>query len=95
MQDWDISVHYVKQDDIPGNLGECDAEPTNRTGNIDIADPADKPHDVELTLVHEMLHLLTWWTRINGARSHRNTVGEQSIEAIASALVTLKRCGRK
>lgn len=91
LETWDIDLHYRKKMDRDGDVGDCDAEPTNRTALINVLDPDVRAHDVELTLVHELLHVHTWWTRINGARSHRNIVGEQSIEAIAKALVSLRR----
>ena len=88
---WTIDVRYRKAMDCKGDLGDCWCEPTNKSSEINISDPLISPHDVEETLVHELLHVSTWWARLNNSRTHRNVVGEQSIETIARALVKLAR----
>lgn len=91
LQDWDITASYRKKLSEVGNLGECEVTATLRAADMLILDPAAKRHDVELTVVHEMVHVSTWWTNINGSTSHRNVIGEQHIEALAKALVDLDR----
>lgn len=91
LMDWDVSACYRKKLSEVGNLGECEVTATLRAADMVILDPSVRKHDVELTVVHELVHVSTWWTNINGSTSHRNVIGEQHIEALAKALVSLDR----
>jgi hypothetical protein len=94
LQDWDITAtfarHYEMQE--PYWLGQCSANDTMRSARIKILDPNDHheklaDQDIEETLVHEQLHLY-----FPGSDDPARDLSlEQGINAVAKALVSLKR----
>lgn len=99
LQNWNICFRLCKLNDL--DLKNVDGENSwtrsNMTSIIDILKYGEVnndcfPYDMELVLVHELLHLhfAVLWPD-NGAEEE--TEGEQSIEFIAKTLVQLKREG--
>ncbi|GAA0390457.1 hypothetical protein [Paenibacillus motobuensis] len=98
LQDW-IVITKIKRDrdmTLEGVCGECSWQLSKRMAAINILDPIDYPpetierHDMELTLVHELLHLHFAALHDQGGNE---TPEEQAIEAISRGLVYLARRG--
>ncbi|MCY9513310.1 hypothetical protein [Paenibacillus apiarius] len=95
LQDWIVVVGISRARDmqLDNCCGVCEWSLPKRMANIRILDPTDypadsmEPQDMELTLVHELLHL-----HFAPMSTEDNTVPEeQAIEAISRGLVELKR----
>ncbi|MBX9601252.1 MAG: hypothetical protein K2X35_09615 [Bryobacteraceae bacterium] len=99
LQDWDVFVRLV--DELPGSaLGRCWWLDEKEIATIRIlrperCDPARVPEqDVEVTLVHELLHLhFAAFTAENN--TPQATAQEVAINRCAQALVGLDRARRK
>jgi hypothetical protein len=97
LQDWIVVTKIKRGRDmsIPDVCGSCNWELTQRLAAINILDPIDyppdaiAPNDMELTLVHELLHLHFAAVEPEGA----SVAGEQAIESISWGLVNLARRG--
>jgi len=98
LQDWIVSVSIVRERDIglENTMGTINPTLEKRMAKIRILDPVDypsglmEPQDMELTLVHELLHLHLWpFTETLEGPLH--VAEEQSIEAISRGLVELRR----
>lgn len=98
LQDW-IVVTKIKRDRdmaLEGVCGECSWQLSKRMAAINILDPIDyppdsiEPHDMELTLVHELLHL--HFAALHD-QDENEIPEEQAIEAISRGLVYLARRG--
>ncbi len=95
LQDWNIQIEIKREREMDiANAGGCNNwHIQSRHSTIHILDTADWPtdpehpvQDMELTLVHELLHLhLAEW------RENTKPFGEQAIHAIAQALIMLDR----
>src|SRR5689334_760135 len=65
LQDWRIEVRVVRESELkPETLGNLRWNSETRTATIRILDPADYdlppariPQDMEMTIVHELIHL--------------------------------------
>lgn len=98
LQDWDVVAQYRRGHAMrdPDNQGECAWLPHKKLATIYILDPADyppdasRPQDVELTLVHELLHL-HFAPFVAERDSAEDIAQEVAIDQIARALVALKR----
>lgn len=93
LQDWDVEARYVKYYEMKSEHadGECDYVFSRKSACINIlcAEDCPEPIDVEETLVHELLHLhFAEWTE---RHDECPVSGEQALDAIASALVRLKK----
>lgn len=97
LQDWIVSVGISRARDmkLDNSSGECEWSLPKRMVNIRILDPVDyppdsmEPQDMELTLVHELLHL-----HFAPMSTEDNVVPEeQAIEAISRGLIDLARRG--
>jgi hypothetical protein len=107
LQDWDVVVRFARRYEFndEDNQGECSWVLDRREALIKILASEDYnpnciyPHDVEGVLVHELLHLHMAPWRVQ--ERMEDVAKEQAIEAIAKALVSLKRgtagenCGGK
>lgn len=99
LNDWEIKLFISRERDMirPGLQGENTWEIKNKSAIIKILDPIDYPPDVlweqdmEKTLVHELLHLHFAPFDKYEEDSMEGIAIEQAIDAIAKALVTLKR----
>lgn len=96
LADWDVVVKLRRIFDLNRSdvAGQCNWTLSNKTALVGVLDPNDydsdyvRPHDVEKTLVHELLHLHFAPFCEIGAETYQH---EQAIEAIARALVGVKR----
>lgn len=97
LQDWIVVLKVKRGWDlpIPNACGTCTWDLAQRTALISIADPIDYPpdaivpNDMELTLVHELLHLHFAAIEPEGA----SVAGEQAIESISWGLISMARRG--
>ena len=95
LEDWKIDVKIVRIWDLEqGTLGHIDWSTTHHTAMIKVLNPADYelppdkiPADMELSIVHELVHLHLSVLPLN--KSSRN-VEEQVVSMIADALVNLE-----
>jgi len=66
LRDWDITIRYANQDEFQDNdsVGQNHFSATNKESVILVLEPAqnksDFPrlHDVELTVIHELIHCI-------------------------------------
>lgn len=95
LQDWIIDVSICRERDmrLSDNCGECEWNLYKKMAWIRILDPVDyppdsmKPQDMELTLVHELLHL-----HLAPLDDDKKDIAiEQAIEAISGGLVDVHR----
>lgn len=94
LQDWTIKARYVNHLDDDTDLGNTEVFADLKEAHIKILHPKIIRHDVEATLVHELIHPHLDWTGLSGTLSHKTIRGEQSIESIAKALIYLDRRGK-
>jgi|APSaa5957512576_1039674.scaffolds.fasta_scaffold74091_2 hypothetical protein len=95
IMDWDLDLEVVPADVLCGAAGRCETWPGVRRDRIRVASaetmaPEKRPlhSDQEVTIVHELLHVLIPGDEDGGSSS----VGqEQAVEAIAQALVRARR----
>ncbi|WP_160112318.1 hypothetical protein [Salicibibacter kimchii] len=99
LQDWDISIEKKKMigEDFEGNV-QCFLE--SKEAFISILDEDYRPddslgeHDMEETLVHELLHLHLYpISEIAEDKPNYDLFEEQAINALAKAYVYLDRRG--
>jgi len=98
LQDWDIEARYRRAFDMDDNKqGGCSWMRRLRQARVSILDPLDySPNprwddvqDIEATLVHELLHI--HFALVDDYQNLSLDLFEQSIEAIAQALIELHR----
>ncbi len=93
LQDWDVRTSVVRYHDMGVALGRCRSKVHGRDAIIEItcradlhSDASEEDRDLEVTLVHELLHL-----KFPPVSRHQSEALEQAIEATARALVRLDR----
>lgn len=102
LQAWQIELHITSSVDMPreGAQGAARTGNTLRRAIVHLLDPRDhRPgehlhYDMETTLVHELLHLLTAsWSKDSDFRNKvtEDACMEQPIEQLSVALVALRR----
>lgn len=99
LQDWIINASIERARDMHSTdvNGECSWQISKKMAKIKILDPIDYPpglmegQDMEITLVHELLHCHYAGFDNFESNTLENSMLEQSIEAISMALVKLKR----
>jgi hypothetical protein len=97
LQDWDLTARLARGYDLEDKEGRCSQWPKLKLIEIEVLDPIDfRPgthHDVEETLVHELLHVhfCSLDQKWEGAEQ---VLYEQAIETMAWALVKLNRGAR-
>ena len=95
LMDWDVLVKIVSYEEIDEVSGRVDFAINNKTADISLIKPegypfdALRPYNMEETLVHELLHL--HFALFNVESGLKAIAQEQAINAIAKALVSLKR----
>jgi hypothetical protein len=106
LQDWRVVAKFASPMEFQngGAVGECHVSALLKQAEVLLLDDEHLAGerlfnaDIEVSLVHELLHLpLQAWTRNNSARDEQDPrywQAEQAIEQIALALVGLKRGGR-
>lgn len=100
LQDWIINVGIRRERDfVTEGLAEILPCLPKRMATIRILDPIDypenlsEPQDMELSLVHELLHIHLFPLLVDREDEMRQVAEEQAIEAISRGLVALKRGG--
>lgn len=97
LSDWDVRLKIVRQHDLlEGTQAMIESNHDHRIATVSICDPHDYqpqefwPQDMEVSLVHELVHLTFWWLNPE-KESLQQTLEEQSVEAVAQALVEQRR----
>ncbi|EGO63506.1 hypothetical protein [Acetonema longum] len=95
---WEVALRIARQRDfdLKNAQGECCYTKETALATIKILDPTDYPqspfkYDMEIVLVHELLHLHFCMFDKTEYGSLDETMMERSIDHIAKALVKLKR----
>ena len=98
LQSWDIKTGIYRERDFygPGRQGENEYNLATGTSLIRILDPADYPksqfkQDMEITLVHELLHLVFAPFEPDEEKKLKYKFMERAICQLAGVLVSLKR----
>lgn len=105
LRDWNVVVKFGRSFDMssPGAVGQCWQSTSQRRAIITLLDPVDfRPavdavddhaHDIEDTIVHELLHLHFGDLRVpKGEQETPEQIAEErAIDAITGALVALDR----
>jgi len=100
LQDWDISVLVARASELkPKTLGNVHWDLAKKVAVIRVLDPVDyklAPNeilpDIELTVVHELIHLEMAPTLADLRRTDANRVQEEkAVNRMAEALVLLGR----
>lgn len=99
LQDWDISVRIMRRHAMPRatSVGSVQIE-IYRRANVLLLDPVDfhpddwpADADLEISLVHELLHCAVYDAGTPTPDSAQDVGLERAIEALAILLVTLDR----
>ena len=94
LQDWDVNIKIARVFEMhEDGIGEINMVMSLKKAFIQILDTndsaPDEDKDIELTLVHELVHLhLAEWSE---QESGMPVSGEQAVDLLAKALVQLKR----
>lgn len=99
LQDWIITVNIRRERDFVLSDSNAEIIPTlpKRMATIHILDPIDyppgqaEPQDMELSLVHELLHIHLFPLFADREDEMRLVAEEQAIEAISRGLIELSR----
>jgi hypothetical protein len=99
LADWDVKVALRPARDMQtaNHMGQVSWDRNERVADIACVQPGEeprglmRPYDVEQTLVHELLHLHFCLFERTQPESSEHLDMEFAINAIASALVSLKR----
>lgn len=92
VSDWRIGIEYVS--DLPdGAIAVCSPLWDYLEAKIAIVDPDVQAHDVEETLVHELVHLPLAPLNTQPGTWER-AMEERAVESIARGLISVKRGGR-
>ncbi|WP_416149421.1 hypothetical protein ACM26V_00025 [Salipaludibacillus sp. HK11] len=102
LQDWDVQVKKARAEAFDGDReGECEYLSNSKTARIRILDESHYPtdawdeQDMELTLVHELLHLHFSAIRdLAYELDHYVMFEEQAINKMSQALVHLERTNK-
>lgn len=98
LQDWKLAVRIARGNGLdlpPDTQGRCEWTLGRKEALIRILDPVDFPldcswpQDMEVTLVHELLHL--HFAPFDDFEGLKDTLSEQAINAISHALVEVSR----
>ena len=100
---WDIGVSFMHHWELGEKcVGVCDPCLRTQSAVIGILYPEEFEReafrDIEITLVHELLHVTTAWMddhEIGKLKGHQAVAMEQVIENLANVLVGLKRAGER
>ncbi len=103
LQDWDVKPGIYRADSFKteGSQAECDWVLKEKMAIIRILDPVDYPEnklwpqDMEISLVHELIHLHVAPFDETKAGSLQEIMMEQATDLIARALVRLIRASKR
>jgi len=96
LQNWNISVRHEQWDKDKG-FGDNQIDPNNEHSTITLYDPSTIPvevqgvRDLEVTLVHELLHIRLVYLSPNSNKTKKKWATEIAIETIAQSLVANRR----
>lgn len=101
LQDWIITIRIRRERDFLNADANAEIVPSlpKRMATISILDPVDyppdvsEPQDMELSLVHELLHIHLFPLFADREDEMRLVSEEQAIEAISRGLIALARRG--
>lgn len=101
LRDWDIRAKICRQEFMPRPdiMAHVNCVYPSKQALIKLLDPIDYPQDAEWeqdheqSLVHELLHLHCWGFSATDATSPEGIAEDQAVDALARALVALKRAG--
>lgn len=100
LEQWDIVLRISRQKDFleEDSQGEVTFNDVDCQAIIRILDPVDWTdtpfkQDMEVTLVHELLHLVYAYFEPEDSNSLQYTLWHRSIDSTARVLVSLKRKG--
>ena len=100
LEQWDIVLRISRQKDFleEDGQGEVTFNDVECQAIIRILDPVDWTdtpfkQDMEVTLVHELLHLVCAYFEPEDSNSLQYTLWHRSIDSMARVLVSLKRKG--
>ena len=97
LKDWDIQVSIRRYADMEGNHGLVNVTEVKRCAFIRLLDPREadpdemQPYDIEVALVHELLHVCFAPFMRADISEHEDVTQEQSIHAMSLALVAMRR----
>lgn len=99
LQDWIITILITRERHMgcSSRIAEIEAKLPKRMATIRILDPIDYPtglsedQDMELSLVHELLHIHLFPLFADREDEMRMVAEEQAIEAISRGLIHLSR----
>lgn len=101
LQNWDIEADICRSDEfnVPNRTGENCWDLSIGKAYIRVLHPVDYkksvwPHDMELVLVHELLHLYFIVFSPEEENTIKHSFMENTIETLAKVLVRLRREGR-
>lgn len=94
--DWDITVAVVRYFNFEGEVwGDVVMKQGKRAAHIRLLDPADandpEAQDMDVTLVHELLHLHMWEFAPWGLAGKDSRAEERTIDSLAKSFVALER----
>lgn len=100
LSDWDITVKYRDAQDLNQSQGKTIVRAPMQTADIRLmkqtdrqkSDPSDS--DIELDLVHELVHVRLWSIDPYEAEGVEHVCREQAVEKLAQALIISDR-GKK
>lgn len=95
LQDWDVTVNFHTKEEMCGNLGDNFYDWANGTATIRLLRPQDNVETIknnsnpEVTLVHELLHILMVpiTIKMGTKKGWLKIFEENTIEKMAKALV--------
>lgn len=95
LSDWDISIGWATARELPEDVGQNTFNPATGVSDIKIKVPEDITdkhhlyHNVELTVIHELLHLV-FGQAAGWQKDDSKYIGlENSIEKVAKALLNI------
>ncbi len=102
LNDWDIRWRVVRRDELPTDrAGCCDSLAMKKIANIRVLHPDEgdsawlDPYDIELTIVHELLHLhFAPWALLFEEGDQANLFLEQTVHTLSSTLIAADRGNR-
>jgi hypothetical protein len=99
LQPWAIQIMFDRAENLGGTLAaHIDYAPAKESGVLRLRDPRDWygfawKQDVEVSIVHELLHLIFWPFDHHERTALAEVHEEQIVERLARSLVSLRRRG--
>jgi hypothetical protein len=97
LRDWDIKFDVRRAWDMGGDHGRVEVLEVKRCAFIQLLDPRDanpmemQPYDMEVTLVHELLHCCFAPFLREDISEHEDVCQEQAVHGMSLALVAMRR----